>query len=103
MRLRGEGASENAAQVAANVAAWVAFVKVVLATSNVGKQRELATLLAPLRLTLCLASEFGIGSAPETGETFAANAEQNARFVTRACGLPALADDLGGWSVFSGA
>jgi XTP/dITP diphosphohydrolase len=70
-------------------------MRVVLATSNVGKQRELAQLLAPLHLELVLAREFGIGSAPETGESFAANAEQKARYVAQHSGLPALADDSG--------
>jgi XTP/dITP diphosphohydrolase len=70
-------------------------MQVVLATANVGKQRELEQLLAPLQIELRLAREFGIGSAPETGDSFAANAEQKARFVAQRSGLPALADDSG--------
>jgi len=70
-------------------------MQVVLATSNVGKQRELSELLAPLQFELRLAREFGIASAPETGDSFEANAEQKARFVAQRTGLPALADDSG--------
>jgi XTP/dITP diphosphohydrolase len=70
-------------------------MQVVLATANVGKQRELAELLAPLHLTLRLASDFGIASAPETGDSFEANAEQKARYVAQRSGLPSLADDSG--------
>jgi XTP/dITP diphosphohydrolase len=70
-------------------------MRVVLATANVGKQRELAELLAPVRLELVLARELGIESAPETGDSFEANAEQKARFVAQRSGLPALADDSG--------
>jgi XTP/dITP diphosphohydrolase len=70
-------------------------VPVVLATANPGKQRELAALLAPLGLELRLASELGIASAPESGSTFEANAEQKARYVAERAGLPALADDSG--------
>lgn len=70
-------------------------MQVVLATANVGKQRELAELLTPLHLELKLAREFGIASAPETGDSFEANAEQKARYVAQRSGLPALADDSG--------
>jgi len=70
-------------------------MQVVLATGNPGKQRELAELLAPLHLELKLAREAGLGSAPETGESFEANAEQKARYVAQHSGLPALADDSG--------
>lgn len=70
-------------------------MQVVLATGNLGKQRELAELLAPLHLELKLARELGVGSAPETGDSFEANAEQKARYVAQHSGLPALADDSG--------
>jgi XTP/dITP diphosphohydrolase len=70
-------------------------MEIVLATANIGKQRELSGLLAPLGFDLRLMSEFGLGSAPETGNSFAANAEQKARYVARRSGLPALADDSG--------
>jgi XTP/dITP diphosphohydrolase len=67
----------------------------VLATANVGKQREFAALLAPLGITLVLQAEFGIDSIEETGDTFEANALLKARHAARLAGLPALADDSG--------
>lgn len=70
-------------------------MRVVLATANTGKQRELAELLAPLHLELVLASALGIAGAAETGDSFEANAEQKARYVAQRSNLPALADDSG--------
>lgn len=69
--------------------------KVVLATGNAGKQRELAALLAPLGLEILLQTSLGIVSAEETGTTFEANALLKARHAARESGLPALADDSG--------
>jgi len=70
-------------------------LKLVLATANAGKQRELAALLGPLGLTLVLQSVLGIDSIAETGATFEANALLKARHAARCSGLPALADDSG--------
>ena len=70
-------------------------MKIVLATANPGKQRELAALLGPLGHELVLASAWGIDSAPETGTTFEANALLKARHAARRAALPALADDSG--------
>lgn len=69
--------------------------RVVLATGNAGKQRELAALLAPRGIELILQTTLGIDSAEETGATFEANALLKARHAARAAGLPALADDSG--------
>ncbi|HWG75887.1 MAG TPA: RdgB/HAM1 family non-canonical purine NTP pyrophosphatase [Steroidobacteraceae bacterium] len=69
--------------------------ELVLASANVGKQRELAELLAPLGVVLRLAAEWDLGSAPEIGVTFQENALIKARHAARATGLPALADDSG--------
>lgn len=69
--------------------------RVVLATGNAGKQRELSALLAPLGIVLILQTQLGIPSAEETGTTFEANALLKARHASRASGLPALADDSG--------
>lgn len=69
--------------------------ELVLATGNAGKQRELEALLAGLRVTLRLQSEFGLSSAEETGLTFVENAILKARHAARETGLPALADDSG--------
>lgn len=69
--------------------------ELVLASANAGKQRELAVLLEPLGVRLRLASEWGLPSAPETGDSFLENALLKARAAARALGLPALADDSG--------
>ena len=72
-----------------------ASCRVVLATGNAGKQRELAALLAPRGFELVLQTALGITSAAETGTTFEANALLKARHASRAAQLPALADDSG--------
>jgi XTP/dITP diphosphohydrolase len=69
--------------------------RVVLATGNAGKQRELAALLAPYGLDLILQSRLCIAPIAETGATFEANALLKARNAASASGLAALADDSG--------
>jgi XTP/dITP diphosphohydrolase len=70
-------------------------LKLVLASANAGKQRELAALLAPLGMQLLLQSALGIDSVAETGTTFEANALIKARHAASRARLPALADDSG--------
>ena len=70
-------------------------MKAVLASSNAGKLRELAAILAPLGYELVTQSSLGIDTPPETGITFAENALLKARHAARLSGLPALADDSG--------
>ena len=70
-------------------------MKVVLASSNPGKLRELRELLTPMGLELISQGELGIDSAPETGQTFLENALEKARHVCRTSQLPAIADDSG--------
>lgn len=70
-------------------------MKAVLASSNAGKLRELAAILAPLGYELISQSALGIDTPPETGVTFAENALLKARHAARLSGLPALADDSG--------
>src|SRR3954467_13594004 len=70
-------------------------MKAVLASSNVGKLRELAAILEPLGYELVTQSSLGIDTPPETGLTFAENALLKARHAARLAGLPALADDSG--------
>jgi XTP/dITP diphosphohydrolase len=70
-------------------------MKAVLASSNAGKLRELAALLAPLGYELLPQSSLGIETPPETGTTFAENALLKARHAARLSGLAALADDSG--------
>ena len=69
--------------------------RVVLASSNAGKLREFAALLADRPFTLVPQSQFGIAPPPETGTTFLANALIKARNAARVAGLPAIADDSG--------
>lgn len=69
--------------------------RVVLASSNAGKLREFAELLAGQGFTLARQSDFGIEPPPETGNTFLENALIKARNAARISGLPAIADDSG--------
>jgi XTP/dITP diphosphohydrolase len=69
--------------------------KVVLATGNPGKVRELADLLADFGLNVVAQTELGVDSAEETGLTFIENAILKARHAAQITGLPAIADDSG--------
>lgn len=69
--------------------------RVVLATSNPGKLRELARLLAPLGCEVIAQSAFGIAPVEEEGGTFVENAILKARAASAGSGLPAIADDSG--------
>lgn len=69
--------------------------RIVIASHNAGKVREIGDLLRPLGLSVVSAGELGLSDPEETGTTFAANAELKARFVAEASGLPALSDDSG--------
>lgn len=69
--------------------------KVVLATGNAGKVRELASLLQDFGLEVVAQTELGVESAEETGLTFIENAILKARHAAQATGLPAIADDSG--------
>jgi XTP/dITP diphosphohydrolase len=70
-------------------------VRVVLASGNSGKLRELASLLAPFGFDLVSQSTLGIETPAETGTTFAENALLKARHAAAITSLPALADDSG--------
>ena len=69
--------------------------RIVIASHNAGKVREIRELLDPLGLSVVSAGELGLKEPEETGETFAANAELKARCVADGSGLPALSDDSG--------
>ena len=69
--------------------------KIVIASSNPGKLRELAALLGPMGIEALAQGELGVGEAEEPYETFLENALAKARHASRATGLPALADDSG--------
>jgi len=69
--------------------------RLVLASGNPGKIREIRALLEPLAIEVVPQSELGIGEADEPHQTFLENALAKARHASRASGLPALADDSG--------
>ena len=69
--------------------------RLVIASHNAGKLREIASLMTPLGVATVSAAELGLAEPEETGLTFAANAELKARAAAQAAGLPALADDSG--------
>jgi XTP/dITP diphosphohydrolase len=69
--------------------------RLVLASHNRGKVREIADLLRPFAVDVVAAGELGLPEPEETGETFIANAELKALAAAEGSGLPALADDSG--------
>jgi XTP/dITP diphosphohydrolase len=69
--------------------------RLVLATGNAGKLRELREILAPWNVDVRPQSEFTTAHAAETGLSFVENALLKARFAAGASGLPAIADDSG--------
>lgn len=69
--------------------------KIVLASGNSGKLREIQAVLDQHRFQLIKQSEFNVPDVPETGTTFVENAIIKARHAAQLTGLPALADDSG--------
>jgi len=69
--------------------------KLVVASSNPGKLRELSQLFDGLDYQLYPQSEFGVVEAPETGTTFVENAIIKARNAAQHTGFAAIADDSG--------
>ncbi len=69
--------------------------RLVIASHNQGKVREIAELLAPFGAEVVSAGELGLDEPEETGRTFVANAELKARAAAMASGCPALSDDSG--------
>ncbi|MCZ2203471.1 RdgB/HAM1 family non-canonical purine NTP pyrophosphatase [Bartonella sp. A05] len=69
--------------------------KLVIATHNTGKLREITTLVAPFGLTTQSAKELDLPEPKETGITFEENAYIKAFAAAKATGLPALSDDSG--------
>jgi XTP/dITP diphosphohydrolase len=70
-------------------------MKLVLASSNPGKLREIGALLAPRSIEVLAQSELGIADAEEPHVTFLENALAKARHASRAASMAALADDSG--------
>lgn len=69
--------------------------KIVLASGNAGKLREIQAVLDEQHYQLIRQSEFNVPDVPETGTTFVENAIIKARHAAKLTGLPALADDSG--------
>lgn len=69
--------------------------KLVLASHNAGKLREIADLLRPYGVTVVSAGDLGLPEPEETEDSFSGNAVLKARAAADASGLPALADDSG--------
>ncbi|MGX9419264.1 XTP/dITP diphosphatase [Vibrio sp. RC27] len=69
--------------------------KIVLATGNQGKVREMADLLNDFGFDVVAQSEFNVSDVEETGTTFVENAIIKARHAAKETGLPAIADDSG--------
>lgn len=70
-------------------------MKIVLASNNQGKLRELQALFAPLDCTLLSQADLAVPECPEPYRTFVENALAKARNAAQHSGLPALADDAG--------
>jgi XTP/dITP diphosphohydrolase len=69
--------------------------RLVLATGNAGKLREMRAILSPWHVEVSPISDFTRATAEETGLTFVENAILKARFAAEVSGLPAIADDSG--------
>lgn len=69
--------------------------RLVVASHNPGKVREIGDLLTPYGLEALSAADLGLAEPEESGKTFTANAELKARAAAEGSGLPALADDSG--------
>ena len=69
--------------------------RIVVASHNAGKVREIGELLAPSGVEAISAASLNLPEPEETETTFIGNAELKARAAADASGLPALADDSG--------
>lgn len=69
--------------------------RLVIASHNAGKLREIAELIAPFRITPVAAASLGLDEPEETEDSFVGNARLKARAAASGSGLPALADDSG--------
>ena len=69
--------------------------RLVIASHNAGKVREIGALLAPFGVETVSAGALGLPEPEETGDSFEANAELKALAAAHASALPALADDSG--------
>lgn len=67
----------------------------MLATGNMGKVKELSSMLADCDIDVVPQSQFDVSEVAETGTTFVENAIIKARHAARITGLPVIADDSG--------
>lgn len=79
---------------------WILLIvckltKLVIASNNKGKLREIGELLAPLEIEVIPQSQFAAGEVDEPHQTFIENALTKARHASSCSNLPALADDSG--------
>ncbi len=71
------------------------FEKLIIASNNPGKLREISQILAPLGIEAVPQSAFGVAEVDEPHGSFIENALTKARHAADVTGLPALADDSG--------
>ena len=69
--------------------------KIVLASGNPGKVREIRRILAEFGVEIVPQTDLGVGDAEETGSSFVENALIKAKHASLLTGLPAIADDSG--------
>jgi len=69
--------------------------KLMIASNNQGKVKEIAKLLAPYGLEVVSAKDYNISEPEETEDSFTGNAELKARYYGEIANLPTLADDSG--------
>lgn len=81
--------------MSADVARRLGAGRLVIATHNAGKLKEISALLGPYGVTCLSAGALGLPEPAETGRSFAENALIKARAAAEASGLAALADDSG--------
>jgi XTP/dITP diphosphohydrolase len=73
----------------------VKMTRIVLATTNQGKVKEIQPFVEKFSIELIAQSELSVSEIPETGQTFIENALLKARHACKTTGLPAIADDSG--------
>ncbi|WP_353205549.1 RdgB/HAM1 family non-canonical purine NTP pyrophosphatase [Sphingomonas sp.] len=86
---------ESDGEVAPQAIRKLAPGRLVIATHNAGKIKEIRALLAPYGIDAIAAADLDLPEPEETGTTFVANAELKALYAADLSGLPALADDSG--------
>tara|TARA_B100001059_G_C17835555_1_gene587838 strand:- start:349 stop:948 length:600 start_codon:yes stop_codon:yes gene_type:complete len=73
----------------------LSLTKIVMATSNAGKIKEISELLKGLKIEVIAQSEYSVTDAVENGKSFQENSLIKARHAAKVTGLPSIADDSG--------